>query len=456
MSAPEYDFNLAESTKEAKAELDAGLAEIDKLPLVQRSIGLIQLQKELEYTGKQFDLLVRQLAKSKEQKPPEDLALLRQFAQDRVSAPLIRDFLSQGLTLLAGDGSAGKTSLAYQLAEAVTNGDRFAGQFQTTKAAVVVVELDETFIDATKKFKLMGLAPDAERFHFMWDFSPMAFPELRQKVEETDTKVVVIDSLLRAAGGEIKSSDAEFGLLIYRLNDLAAELGVAIIVIHHITKDKTRRNPELVKDDIFGSTYVFNGTADAWLYWRTKEDGEVDDTYCLKRIKDRSGTVDVGTVYQFTGSSEDRRLTFKGMRDRTVSLDQIATDRERVKQFLLTHEPAKFTAKQVYEHNPGLSLGYCKNLLAELHAEPLSVIRRQKVTGGVGRPSYAYFSVTGKGDKGAKVTNSAPLSTGLTPPENSSDSISSQGSLLNKTQTLPPPYIGGEDDPHWPKRREVI
>ena len=262
----------------------------------------------------------------------------------------------------------------------------------------------------------MGFDPDVERFHFMWDFSPMAFPELRQKVEKTNSKVVVIDSLLRAAGGEIKSSDAEFGLLIYRLNDLAAELGVAIIVIHHIVKDRNRRNNEPTKDDIFGSAYVFNGTADAWLYWRTKEDGEVDDTYCLKRVKDRSGTVEVNTVYLFSGSSEDRRLTFKGIRDRTVSLDQITTDRERVKQFLLTHEPAKFTAKQVAEHNPPISIGYCKNLLAELRGEPLSVIRREKVTGGVGRPSYAYFAVTGKGDKGAKVTNSAPLSAGLTPP----------------------------------------
>ena len=449
----DYDFNLAESTKESKQQLDEGLAEIDKLPLVQRSIGLIQLQEQLGYNQKQFELLVRQLARSKEQKPPEGFTELLQYAKERSVAPLVKDFLAQGLTLVSGDGASGKSTLAYLLLEAVTNGDKFAGQFQTTKADVLMVQLDETYLDASKKFVRMGFDPDAERFHFMWDFSPMAFPELRQKVEETDTKVVVIDSLLRAAGGEIKSSDAEFGLLIYRLNDLAAELGVAIIVIHHITKNKDRRNPELVKDDIFGSTYVFNGTADAWLYWRTKEDGEVDDTYCLKRIKDRSGTVDVGTVYQFTGSSEDRRLTFKGMRDRTVSLDQIATDRERVKQFLLTHEPAKFTAKQVYEHNPGLSLGYCKNLLAELHGEPLSVIRREKVTGGVGRPSYAYFSVTGKGDKGAKVTNSASLSTGLTPPENSSDSSSSKGSLLNKTQTLPLPYIGGEDDPHWGPRQ---
>ena len=137
-----------------------------------------------------------------------------------------------------------------------------------------------------------------------------------------------------------------------------------------------------------------------------------------------------------------------------MSLEQIATDRERLKQFLLTHEPAKFTAKQVAQHNPPISIGYCKNLLREPYGAPLSVIRRP-VTGGVGRPSYAYFAVTGKGAKGAKVPNSAPLSTGLTPPENSSDSSSSQGSLVNKTQPLPLPYIGGEDDPAWGPRPEV-
>ena len=453
----DYDFNLAESTKEAKEELDAGLAEIDKLPLVQRSIGLIQLQKELDYSSKQFELLVRQLAKAKEEKPPEDFTELLQYAEERAVPPLINDFLAQGLTLVSGDGHSGKSTLAYLLLEAVTNGDKFAGQFSTSKADVVMVQLDETYLDAAAKFKRMSFAPDRARIHFMWDFSPMAFPELRQKVEAFNAKVVVIDSLLRAAGGEIKSSDAEFGLLIYRLNDLAAELGVAIIVIHHIVKDRNRPNNEPTKEDIFGSTYVFNGTADAWLYWRTKEDGEVEDTYCLKRIKDRSGTVEVGTVYQFSGSAEDRRLTFKGIRDRTVSLNQMITDRERVKRFLLTHEPAKFTAKQVAEHNAPISLGYCKNLLAELNAETLSVIRREKLTGVVGRPSYAYFAVTGKGDKGVKVTNSEPLSTGLTPPEKSSESSARQGSLLNKTQILrlPKPYIAGEDDPHWPKREDT-
>ena len=43
MSAPEYDFGLDESTKEEKRKFDDGLAEIDKLPLIRREMGLIHL-----------------------------------------------------------------------------------------------------------------------------------------------------------------------------------------------------------------------------------------------------------------------------------------------------------------------------------------------------------------------------------------------------------------------------
>ena len=59
MSTPDYDFGLDESTREEKLKLDNGLAEIDKLPLIRREMGLMHLQKELEYSPKQFDRLIQ-------------------------------------------------------------------------------------------------------------------------------------------------------------------------------------------------------------------------------------------------------------------------------------------------------------------------------------------------------------------------------------------------------------
>ena len=128
MSTPEYDFGLDESTKEEKRKLDDGLAEIDKLPLIRRSIGLIQLQKELDYNPKQFDRLINLLAKANEEKPPEGFNALVKYARERRTSLVIKNLLSQGLTLLAGDGETGKTSLAYLIAEAVSTGNKFADQ----------------------------------------------------------------------------------------------------------------------------------------------------------------------------------------------------------------------------------------------------------------------------------------------------------------------------------------
>ena len=104
MSAPEYDFGLDESTKEEKRKFDDGLAEIDKLPLVRREIGLIQLQKELEYNSKQFDLLINSWPRSTKRSLLKASTELLQYVKERSNAPLIKDLLSQGLTLVAGDG----------------------------------------------------------------------------------------------------------------------------------------------------------------------------------------------------------------------------------------------------------------------------------------------------------------------------------------------------------------
>ena len=59
-----------------------------------------------------------------------------------------------------------------------------------------------------------------------------------------------MDSLISIAAGTITPKDAEFALLLCRLNKMASALGVAILLIHHLTKDSKRQ--EVTKESIFG------------------------------------------------------------------------------------------------------------------------------------------------------------------------------------------------------------
>ena len=50
---------------------------------------------------------------------------------------------------------------------------------------------------------------------------------------------------------------------------MAGELGITIVCLHQVVKaggDKKR--VEITKDDIYGTAYVYNGSADAWGLWR--------------------------------------------------------------------------------------------------------------------------------------------------------------------------------------------
>jgi hypothetical protein len=387
----------AEFVKEAHAlrqALDEGLKAIDAMPdVAMRSVGLVQLRRNLGLQGPDFTALVHQLAEHQEEAPPEDFDALLAYADSISTEPIVDDLLAVGLTLLAGEGGSGKSSVAYQLVEAVTTGSKFAGQFQAKQAPCLVVQLDESIKDASVKWRAMGFEPGKGLIHFLWKFNPMMFPELRAKIQSTGAKVVILDSLLKVAGGAIKAVDAEFGLLIYRLNQLAAELNVAIVCIHHLAKaDKTKKRVEVTKEDIYGSAYVFNGAADVWGYWRFTEDGNPDPLFALKVLKNRSNLVEVNTTYEFEGSSEDQRISFRGMANRTITLDEIKTHRERCRAFLLNRPGTVFTAKQVNDHTGVGSAAYAKRLLTELYQARLGIDRKRLPSTG-GRPPYGYFAV---------------------------------------------------------------
>jgi hypothetical protein len=393
-SKPANDF--IRDAKALRKVLDDGLKRIDELDdVATRSAALVKLQASIGLNRTEFLALVKQLAEVNAPKPAESFEELMAAPDDDCN-PVIDDLLAPGLTLIAAEGFAGKSSTAYQIAEAVTLGDRFAGQFQCQQSSVLVVQMDESPKDARVKWRRMGLNPAPGRLHIKWHFTPMMFPELRKWVSETTAKAVVLDSLMMIAGGEINPKDAEFGLLIYRLNQLASELGISIICLHHVVKasrDKSRVG--IIKEDIFGTAYVFNGAADVFGLWRYQQEGSTVPYFALRCFKARSGLVEVGTTYEFQGNDEDHRLRFMGIAGRTQTLDDARSARQRIVTHLRARPGQRFAAENVASALGIGSNAYAAKLLTALYSDRArSGIEREQIPPGPrgGRPLYCYFA----------------------------------------------------------------
>lgn len=375
-----------------RTRLDDGLRKIDAIPdVATRSVALHTLQQELGLNERKFTSLVQVLSEAKAPRSTESFDVLMAEDDEDLTA-LVDDLFPTGLILIAAEGFAGKSNTAYQIAEAVTNGSKFAGQFQCQQARALIIQMDESTIDAKRKFKVLGLQPAQGALTIKWHFSPMMLPELRRWIAKSGAKLVILDSLLTIAGGQISPKDAEFGLLIYRLNQLASELGLTILCLHHVVKAPGgKQRTEITKEDIFGTAYVYNGASEAWGLWQSREDNQPEPVFNLRCLKSRSGLVDLGTTYQFDGNDEDKRLTYRGIANRTITLDQIKSARQRVLALLKAAKGAALDPKFVNERLQLGNVAYARRLCRELYEKPSILVGRKLGAPNGGRPAYLYF-----------------------------------------------------------------
>ena len=366
-----------------KQQLEEGLKEIDDLDPVERSCGLIALQKKMQLGKEAFSKLVDNLVRMTEQQPPKTFKALLEYSQN--VKPMIPDLLGVGLTLIAAEGYAGKSAFCYEILEAVTNGGKLFGQFDVKEANGLIIQLDETYADYAVKQRIMDLQFKEKNWEIWWSFTPLEFPELKKYVIENNTKVIMMDSCLKIAGVSSNPKDAEFGLLIYRLNQLAGELGISIILIHHLNKKEGRKT--VVKEEIYGTAFIFNGSADVWGFWI--EQGAKGLVANLKILKSRSMVVDINEQYRFTQCPETKRHIYMDRANGTATLDELNTNKERVLKLL---KDSPFTLFSPIEVNRMLNLGnvnYARNILLKLYTARCGV-DRVKGENLVGRPPYSY------------------------------------------------------------------
>ena len=375
--------SIANTAKSMKQQLEEGLKEIDDLDPVERSCGLIALQKKMQLGKEAFSKLVDNLVRMTEQQPPKTFKALLEYSQN--VKPMIPDLLGVGLTLIAAEGYAGKSAFCYEILEAVTNGGKLFGQFDVKEANGLIIQLDETYADYAVKQRIMDLQFKEKNWEIWWSFPPLEFPELKKYVIENNTKVIMMDSCLKIAGVSSNPKDAEFGLLIYRLNQLAGELGISIILIHHLNKKEGRKT--VVKEEIYGTAFIFNGSADVWGFWI--EQGAKGLVANLKILKSRSMVVDINEQYRFSQCPDTKRHIYMDRANGTATLDELNTNKERVLKLL---KDSPFTLFSPMEVNRMLNLGnvnYARNILLKLYTARCGV-DRVKGENLVGRPPYSY------------------------------------------------------------------
>ena len=225
--------------------------------------------------------------------------------------PAIENLLALGaVTMVAADGGVGKSVLIYRVAEAVANGGKFGGTLQAVKGNVLVIQKDESAANAKQKLRLMGMQVPQGSVNFKFNFNAAMYPELRKWIRDTKAKVVVMDSFGSLFGGAVGMGEAEVGLHLYRLNQIASEEGVAILLTHHLRKmDKSKAGArkEVHLGDLFGSSYIVNGASDVWAVVRDSESKE--PKFVLTVLKPRTGITMAGDRFDLIGSNEDLSLT---------------------------------------------------------------------------------------------------------------------------------------------------
>ena len=248
--------------------------------------------------------------------------------------------------------------------------------------------------------------PD-RRIKVEFTFNAGMFKELRQWIRKQNAKLVVMDSFGSLFGGGADLSEADAGLYLYRLNAIASEEGCAILVTHHLRKqgkDKAERT-DIHAGDLFGSSYIVNGSSDVWGVIRDPQHKGVDPCFLLKILKPRTGISQGGDVYRLVGSRENLSFELESLNQDAGLLKNLKESEQLVLKALRnrTKETALTITELTGQVNKGDSATYravqslwkshqLKELGMTMHREEV------KPTGGKGGRASLVYWIEGGGE----------------------------------------------------------
>ncbi len=214
-------------------------------------------------------------------------------------------------TIIFGDGGSGKSLLALLVSYLVELPHEALG-FKTKDEPTKVLYLDyeSTRQDIQERWTklIAGFGhPEATPINYLQCFRPIAdmVEQVRNELQRTGCKLIVIDSLLLAAGGNINDSDSAS-----RFYAALRELGVTSLAIAHNAKSEVVQNKT-----VFGSVFFQNLARSVWECRAEPEvtnDELINSIKCVKANNTAKGQV---MGFKFTFSDKAIKVATKSLED---------------------------------------------------------------------------------------------------------------------------------------------
>lgn len=164
--------------------------------------------------------------------------------QSKVFPPLryaVEGYLAEGVTLLAGKPKIGKSWMALDFAMAVATGDLALGSVRCRQGPVLYCALEDNH--RRLKRRMSQLYGDVEHWPPRLFFATQVrrlgdglVDNLRDWIEAHRPKLVIIDTFAGVRPQSRREGyDADYAALA-PLQEMAGQMGVAILVIHHLRK----------------------------------------------------------------------------------------------------------------------------------------------------------------------------------------------------------------------------
>lgn len=296
---------------------------------------------------------------------------------------VIEGFAAVGIVLLAAEPGTGKTTLLYRAAEAIQEGKNFLNAVPVQQSPVLFIQGDEPENITQGKMSRMDLVGN---FGIIYGLDSLNIQKLEEIIREGIWRVIVVDSLTTVlATSTCTTMDSSMADNLYRLNKLASDNNVAVIMTAHLNKPSKDGSGERMKRkvitwaDISGVATISAAVNDAW--GLTSKDSH----YSLHALGKRH--VEAGTEWVLERSAEDYSWQLKAVTDGLMP-NEVINAKHKLLTYLQTHRGEFFTSNELSRLTGPRNIEHTRRCLSDLFDTNQILRRKRRVP--TGRPLYEY------------------------------------------------------------------